>query len=251
MTIGKKTALVTGAARGIGFGIALKLLESGCRVVMVDKDEQALALAAAKFPTESVLHLAIDITEQKAPERIQTMVNAQWTPISVLVNNAAISPKHDGMAAGLVQISEEEWTQVFCVNVTAPMRLAKCFIPYMKETGWGRVINISSRAGRSHANAAGPAYMSSKAAMLGLTRSIASEFAAEGITANSVAPGLVETDLALKISPQLLAQIRSKTPVGRGGKVTELGAVVAFLASEDAAFITGACIDVNGGAFMC
>jgi len=251
MTIIKKTALVTGAAKGIGFGITQKLVESGFRVVMVDMDEQALTLAAAKFPTDTVLDIAIDITEQRAPETIQAVVNAKFTPISVLVNNAAISPKHDGVAAGLVQISEQEWSQVFCVNVMAPMRLAKCFVPYMKANGWGRVINISSRAGRSHANAAGPAYMSSKAAILGLTRSIASEFAADGITSNSVAPGLVETDLALTISPQLLAAIRSKTPVGRGGKVTELGAVVAFLASEDAAFITGACIDVNGGAFMC
>ena len=251
MTIRKKTALVTGAAKGIGLGISQKLLENGFCVVMVDRDASALKSAALKFPTDSVHAFAVDITETNAPEKIQAAVPAPWAPISVLVNNAAISPKHDGLAAGLIQISEEEWTQVFCVNVMAPMRLTKCFLPYMKETGWGRVINISSRAGRSQANAAGPAYMSSKAAILGLTRSIASEFAGVGITANSVAPGLVETDLALSISPELLAAIRSKTPVGRGGTVAELGAVVAFLASEDAAFMTGTCIDVNGGAFMC
>lgn len=251
MKIRKKTALVTGAGKGIGLGITKKLVENGFCVAMIDKDADALNAAVTNLPRDSVLALALDITENNAPARIQTAVNAQWVPISVLVNNAAISPKHDGIAAGLIQISEEEWAQVFCVNVMAPMRLAKKFLPYMKETGWGRVINISSRAGRSNANAAGPAYMSSKAAILGLTRSIASEFAVDGITANSVAPGLVETDLAMTISPQLLAAIRSKTPVGRGGTLAELGAVVAFLASEDAAFITGACIDVNGGAFMC
>lgn len=247
----KKTALVTGAAKGIGLGITQKLIESGFNVVMVDKDINALASVKEKFPMESILQLELDITDYQAPERIQSFVNSKWIPITVLINNAAISPKHDGKAASLVDISEAEWNDVMNVNVTAPMRLAKCFIPYMKELGWGRVVNISSRAGRSQANAAGPAYMSSKAAILGLTRSIASEFATFGITANSVAPGLVETELAKSISPDLLASIRSKTPVGRGGEPTELGAVVAFLASTDAGFITGACIDVNGGAFMC
>ena len=131
------------------------------------------------------------------------------------------------------------------------MLLAQEFAPGMKQAQWGRIINISSRAGRSHSPSAGTGYMTSKAAILGLTRSLAGELAKFNITANSVAPGLVETQLSSHISPEQMDRVRAMIPLNRAGLPSELGASIAFLASEGAGFITGACLDVNGGALMC
>lgn len=246
----QRTAIVTGAAGSIGQGAVRKLLEHGRRVVMVDRDEAALARALAPFPADRVKAVAVDIADPAAPAQIHEQARP-WGPVAVLVNNAAISPKHDGLAADLLSMADEEWELVFRVNVTAGMRLARQFVPDMLQQHWGRIVNVSSRAGRSHANAASVAYMSSKAAVLGMTRSFASEFSARGITANAVAPGLVESALTARVSPELLQRIRDKTPVGRAGTPDEIGAAIAFLASEDAGFITGTCLDINGGALMC
>jgi 3-oxoacyl-[acyl-carrier protein] reductase len=247
----QRVTLVTGAARGIGLAITSKLLDAGHRVAMVDLDGEALTAAAAAFPAERVMTLAFDISQPEAPQQLDQAICSQWGPVSILINNAAVSPKHAGKAAGLAEITLDEWEFVMRVNVTAPMRLAQHFVPQMRSQGWGRVVNTSSRAGRSDPFQASPAYATSKAAILGLTRSIASEFAPYGVTANAVAPGMVETKLLLAVSPEVLAGIRSRTPVGRGGSPEEIAAVICFLASEEAAFVTGACFDVNGGAFMC
>lgn len=246
-----RTALVTGSARGIGFATAIQLLRAGHRVVFADRDAQALDAAVEGLPSERVMALCVDISEAQSPSVLDLAIRARWEPVSILVNNAAVSPKHAGKAAGLEQVTDAEWQFVMNVNVAAPMRLAARFVPFMREQRWGRIINLSSRAGRSIANAAGPAYMTSKAAILGLTRSIACDYAAFGVTCNSVAPGLVETELTRAIEPTLLELIRSRTALGRGAEPEEIGAVIAFLASHHAGFVTGACIDANGGAFMC
>lgn len=246
-----RTALVTGAARGIGYGIVSKLVDAGLQVVMVDRDETQLEHAASKFSSKAVLPIVMDISESNAAEKLSKIISKTWDSVSILVNNAAISPKYSGKAAGLEEVTPEEWTKVFDVNVTAAMLLSQYFITNMRKSGWGRIVNISSRAGRSNANAAGPAYMMSKSAILGLTRSIASEYGKFGITANSVAPGLIETELSRTVSPELLEQIRTRIAIGRPGLPEEIGATVAFLVSQDAGFINGSCLDVNGGAFMC
>jgi len=246
-----RTAVVTGAAGGIGLGITTKLLQAGHRVALVDRNEKSLSDAMARLDDDRTMAICMDIADPASPVALDAVICERWEPASILINNAAISPKHAGKAASLEQVSAEEWRLVMEINVAAPMRLAACLVPFMREQKWGRIVNISSRAGRSIANAAGPAYMTSKAAILGLTRSIACDYAPYGVTCNSVAPGLVETALTGTISPELLALIQARTALGRGGAPEEIGAVVAFLASHDAGFITGACIDVNGGAFMC
>lgn len=246
-----RTAVVTGAAGTIGQGIVQQLLAGGRRVVLVDMDEDRLKWAAAQLPADTVMTVAADLTSPDGPAFINDRVLSQWEAPSILVNNAAISPKHQGMAAGLLEVSSEEWLRVMEVNVTACMRMARQFVPFMQQQKWGRIVNISSRAGRSNVNSAGPAYVTSKAAVLGLTRSIACDFAADGITCNSVAPGVVASAMTGQLPPHLLQRIIDKTPVGRPGSAAELGAAVAFLASEDAGFITGACLDVNGGQLMC
>lgn len=247
----QRIALVTGAARGIGLAVATSLLDAGHCVAMVDLDAEGLRNAATRLPGDRVLALPLDISHSGAPAQLDASIRQRWDAVSILINNAAVSPKHSGKSAGLTDFAAEEWELVMRVNVTAPMRLAQQFVPGMKAQGWGRVINMSSRAGRTNPHQASIAYATSKAAILGLTRAIATEFGPYGITANSVAPGLVETQLAAGMSPEILAQIRSRAPVGRGGTPKEIAAVIAFLASEEAAFVTGACFDVNGGSFMC
>lgn len=248
----QRIALVTGAARGIGLATAARLLAAGHRVALVDRDAQALSACVGELPADAVLPLPVDLLDADAPARLGAAVQSRWNaPVSILVNNAAVSPKHAGRSAGLAEMSQEEWDLVMAVNVTAPMRLAREFAPGMRQQGWGRVINLCSRAGRTNPYQASAAYATSKAAILGLTRAIATEFGPHGVTANSVAPGLVQTELTSAISAEVMAQIRARTPVGRGGTPEEIAAVIAFLASTEAAFVTGACFDVNGGAFMC
>ncbi|RYX92210.1 MAG: SDR family oxidoreductase [Comamonadaceae bacterium] len=246
-----RTAVVTGAARGIGLAAARQLIEVGCQVALVDRDAQALALALDRLPASQALGVEADLAAPGGVESVQLQVAQRWANVDILVNNAAISPKHAGMAAGLLTVSLDEWQQVLHVNLTSAMLLAQRFVPGMCARRWGRIVNVSSRAGRSNTGSAGPAYATSKAALLGLTRSIATEFAPFNITANSVAPGIVETELFQTIAPELLQQLRQRAPLGRSAQPREIGAVIAFLASEDAGFITGTCLDVNGGAFMC
>ena len=247
----QRIALVTGAARGIGLATARQLLATGHRVALVDRDREALHSRARDLPEENVLILAADLTEEDAPAHLAAAVRTRWSePVSILVNNAAVSPKHAGKSAGLAEMTQLEWDFVMAVNVTVPMRLARQFVPAMAQQGWGRLINLCSRAGRTNPYQASVAYAASKAAILGLTRAIATEFGPSGVTANSVAPGLVQSQMTSAVSPEVMAQIRARTPVGRGGTPEEVASVIAYLASPGAAFVTGACFDANGGAFM-
>jgi 3-oxoacyl-[acyl-carrier protein] reductase len=251
MTDQPRIALVTGAARGIGLAVSAKLVEAGHCVAMVDVDRAGLEEAVQTLPSGQVLAIPADIGDPDAPARLQDLLLGHWGTASILVNNAAISPKHAGRSATLGGMSDDEWDLVMRINVTAPMRLARQFVPAMRDGGWGRVVNMSSRAGRTNPHQASAAYATSKAAILGLTRAIATEFSPFGVTANAIAPGLVATKLIAAVSPEIQASIQARTPAGRAASPEEIGAVVAFLASPGAAFITGTCLDVNGGAFMC
>ncbi|GAA5237115.1 SDR family oxidoreductase [Verticiella sediminum] len=245
-----RTAVVTGAAGEIGRAICAALLSGGHRVVAVDRSADALDEAFAGVAGDAVRTCCIDLGEADAAQRIDSAVPSGWAGVDILVNNAAISPKQNGKTSGLAELSLQEWNEVLLVNTTVPMLLARHWVPSMARRGWGRVVNISSRAGRSQANAAGPSYMTSKAAILGLTRSIASEFANRGVTANAVAPGLVSTHMTRQLSEDMYAAICSRIPMARTGQPAEIAAAVAFLASDGAGYVTGACLDVNGGAFM-
>jgi 3-oxoacyl-[acyl-carrier protein] reductase len=246
----KRVAIVTGAAQGIGHAVARRLCAAGHRVLLVDRDGEALRRAPADFPPDSFACLTTDVTELGSPAMISRAVLERWGTISILVNNAAVSPKIDGRSPGLLETSDELWDDVQAVNLRAMFRLCREVLPAMKEAAWGRVVNIASLAGRSRSLIAGPAYMASKAGVLGLTRSIASEFAAFGITANCIAPGRIETRLARQTDEMLNASYVTQIPVRRFGAPAEVAAAVCYLVSEDSGFVTGAVLDVNCGLFM-
>jgi 3-oxoacyl-[acyl-carrier protein] reductase len=246
-----RTALVTGAARGIGLATAEALLAVGHRVALVDRDADGVRAAANRLPPDRTLAIAQDVSRPDAGEKLDQAVRGRWEAVSILVNNAGIpSPRRDGRTAGLLEMTVEEWNAVLDINLSAALRLSRQFIPFMREQRWGRIVNVSSLAGRSRTYISGVSYMASKAGLLALARSIAGEFGREGITANCVAPGYIETAMAALHGAEKNAEIAKNIPLGRAGTPQEVAAAIAFLASEEAGYMTGAVIDVNGGIFM-
>lgn len=248
----QRVAVVTGAAGTIGGSAAAHLGRAGALVVAVDKEAERLTeFAAGLAPVTDVLPVAADLSRPDAAAVIQQAVaDRGWASPTILVNNAGITIKHNGLKHGLTQMDMEEWDLTLAVNLTAPMLLAKTFLPGMVDAGWGRIVNVSSRAGRYNPYQAGPAYSASKAALLGLTRSIATDFGPFGITCNAVAPGYIASGMSATLSADGLAKLVERTPLGRAGTGDEAGATIAFLASEEGGYITGTCVDVNGGQSM-
>ncbi len=245
-----RIALVTGANRGIGLACARRLLAEGHRVAATD----IAAPDAALFPEDrrdSLLCAALDVTDTRAAAALLDSMQAAWGSLGILVNNAGISPKlPNGKAANVLEITDEEWASVLEVNLSAVMRLCRLAAPRMQEQKWGRIINMTSLAGRARSRVAGPSYIASKSALIGLTRSLAEHLGPWAITCNCVAPGRILTEMALAAGEEVNRAYSEVIPLKRLGTPEEVAAAVAFLASEDAAYINGSVIDVNGGSFM-
>ncbi len=249
----EKLAIVTGAAGGMGLAIARRLAAQGAVVCMVDVQAELLEQAAETIRKEGreVIACPLDLADEAALSALPERIGKRFESVAVLVNNAAISPKSaDGVRVPAERIPLEEWERVFRINLTAPFRLTQLCLPPMRRRGWGRIVNIASRAGRSPGGVAGAHYVTSKSALLGMTRAFAKEVADGGITVNSVAPGRIETPMSRRVAPDLLEKALAGIPVGRFGTTDEIGALVGFLAGEEAGFITGAVIDINGGVLM-
>ena len=245
----RKIALVTGAGKGIGLASAKQLIAGGRFVVLLDS--KPIDIEKLGLSERDVLCFRGDVTDMGFMGRVREQTESLHGPVSILVNNAGISPKRaDGKSSGILDLTIEEWTAVLNVNLTAIMRISQLFIPGMKDQGWGRIVNVSSLAGRSKSIVAGPSYMASKAGLLGLTRSIASEMGAHGITANCVAPGRIFTDMAMQAGEEVNRRYAEQIPVRRLGTADEVGAAIAFLCADTSGFINGATIDINGGFFM-
>jgi 3-oxoacyl-[acyl-carrier protein] reductase len=242
---------VTGAARGIGHAIASEFLAAGYRVVGVDLRTFSAPTDERDYDPANFWAHKLDVTDQAAITKLHDEIVAKWGHVSVLVNNAAISPKQpDGYSAKLLNITNQEWASVLAVNLTAVLHMSQAFLPGMQKQQWGRVINLSSLAGRTRSISAGASYMTSKAGVLGLTRAIAAEMGPYGITANSIAPGRIVTEMSMTAGEEANRKIAEQLPVRRLGTVKEIAETVLYLASDGAGYLNGAVIDVNGGHFM-
>lgn len=246
MSLSGQIALVTGASRGIGQGIALELGKQGATVIGTatsDKGAQAISeyLAGAGIKGCGMVLNVNDVTQL---EQMLAEIRKQYGEISILVNNAGIT--RDNL---LARMSDEEWDDVLATNLKSVFRLSRAVLRAMMKARHGRIINISSVVG-SMGNPGQANYAASKAGMVGFTKSLALEIGSRNITVNCVAPGFIETDMTLALSEEQRAKLIEHVPLKRLGQVADIAAAVAFLAGPGAAYITGTTLHVNGGMYM-
>lgn len=245
-----RVAFVSGAARGIGWATAISLLESGHKVVLADLIRPELA-SIPKPLQENALSVQLDVANYESMHETVRLVQERFGDITILVNNAGLSLKDEaGKSRGVLSVTDEEWERMYAVNVTAILKLCQAVIPGMQAARWGRIVNVSSLAGRTKSIVAGATYMANKSAVLGLTRSIATEMGPEGITANCVAPGRILTEMALQAGQEVNDRYAAQIPVRRLGTPEEVAHAITFFTSDQAGFVNGAVIDINGGFYM-
>jgi len=245
------TALITGAGGGIGIALAERLASSGHALYLTDRDERVHDVArrlseqgATVWAETADLALEEDLT------RVAAHAQEKLHGCAILVNCGGMTLKVDGGPIPLQALEVAAWEQVHRVNLVAPVVLCRELIPGMAQAGYGRVINVASRAGRMHVPPAGLEYHASKAGLIGVSRALAGIYADRGVTINCVAPGRVDTPMNKVTSPALQAQAKAAIPAGRFASADEVAAAIEFLASPAASYITGSCLDVNGGVYM-
>jgi 3-oxoacyl-[acyl-carrier protein] reductase len=243
----QRVAVVTGAGQGIGRACTERLAEQGLVTVVADvrssaADEVATELRRRGYASRS---LTLDVADVPAITEAVTAVVNEFGRVDVLVNNAGILH-----TTAIAAITEPEWDRILAVNLKGAFFLSQHVLPHMQARGWGRIINMASIAGRMGGYGNGLAYSASKAGLIGLTMGMARRVAGSGITVNAVAPGTTRSPIIAQFSSEQLEELRQRIPVQRLGEPKDVAALVAFLASEDAGFITGAVVDVNGGMFM-
>ena len=233
-----RTAFVTGASRGIGRACAQALGQAGARVVLGARDAAKLEETAMQIPGATCV--VIDLA---SPESIKEAF-AKAGKIDILVNNAGITK--DGLA---MRLKKEDWDAVLATNLTGAFLAIQQVLPAMLKERWGRIINIASIVGET-GNPGQSNYVASKAGLIGLTKSLAQEIASRNVTVNAVAPGFIETDMTAVLSDEVKTTLLAHIPLRRFGKVEDVAAAVRFLASDEAGYITGHVLDINGGMYM-
>ena len=241
-----KIALVTGASQGIGRACALELAKAGATVALAARNVEKLEAVAAEIAAAggSAKSYALDVSSEESIKAAAKAVLADHGSVHILVNNAGITK--DGLA---LRMKLADFDDVLRTNLTGAFLLTQAVISSMMKARWGRVINITSVVGET--GAAGQAnYAASKAGLIGLTKSLAREFASRGITVNAVAPGFIQTSMTDSLTDDQKAGILTQIPLARYGTDADIAAAVAYLASESAGYITGHTLDVNGGLYM-
>ena len=246
MSLEGRTALVTGASQGIGRACALALARAGARVALAARNEAKLAEVAAEIRSDggTAEVFAIDMASEDSIKTGARTALAQLGSIEILVNNAGITKD-----VLLLRMKRADWDAVLATNLTGTFLLTQALVSPMLKARWGRIINISSVVGET--GQAGQAnYAASKAGLIGFTKSMARELASRGITANAVAPGYIETAMTAVLDEKQREAMTTQIPLGRAGTEQDVANAVRFLASDEAAYITGHVLDVNGGMYM-
>jgi NAD(P)-dependent dehydrogenase (short-subunit alcohol dehydrogenase family) len=240
-----RVAVITGGSKGLGKAMALALAAEGARIALISRDAGHLDAVAAEIVAaggDASVHVA-DVTSEEQVRRAEHAIVARYGKVNILINNAGVNVRKP-----VVEFTLEEWRRVMDTNVTAAFLMCRSFVPPMMGQGYGRILNMTSIM--SHVSMPHRiAYSTSKTALLGMTRTLALELASEGITVNGISPGPFGTEMnkPLMENPEINAQFLANIPLGRWGKVEEIGQLAVYLCSPDAGFITGTDILIDGG----
>ena len=236
-----RTAIVTGAGRGIGRTIADRLSRAGARVAVVDVDARAAETASAEIGA-SALALTADVSSSRDVDRLVVDLSDRWGRIDILVNNAGIV----GVDAPVWELQEADWNRVMDINLKSVFLCSRAVVPHMMKRKQGAIVSMASISGKEGNPNMAP-YSVSKAGIICFTKALAKEVLPFGIRVNCIAPALIETPLTESLPEARRNELMSKIPMGRLGKREEVAALIHFLASDDAAFTTGQCYDISGG----
>jgi len=238
-----RSAVITGGARGIGFAIAQRFLASGAACSLWDRDAKALESAAAALAASGKVHTTtVDITQAASVDLARESTLKALGKVDILVNNAGIA----GASKPTWELSPDEWQEVLQIDLFGVFLCCRALVPSMRANGYGRIINIASIAGKE-GNPNASHYSAAKAGVIGLTKSLGKELAKSGVLVNAVAPAVIETDILQQLTQQHVDYMRSRIPMDRFGLKEEAAALVAWLASTDCSFSTGAVYDLSGG----
>lgn len=246
--------MITGANQGIGYAVAQRFAADGMRVVINGQRADAVAKAAQTLAEAGAdaIGLVADVSDEAAVSRMFEEIRSRCGRLDVVFNNAGIAPRIAGRRVRVEDTPLEFWERTLAVNLTGTFLVSRAAIPLMKARRWGRIINMSSQAGRMNTGFGSAYYAASKAGILGFARMLAGEVGEYGITVNSVTAGRIKTAMAGTFAnpDDVDRQYIVRTPLGRVGVPDDVSAAVAFLASDAASFITGAILDITGGFFM-
>ena len=236
-----QTAIVTGAATGIGEAIAIRLASAGATVAVIDVNLPEAEQVASTLPNGSFA-VEADVTNVNSVRRCVDLVLEKTSRIDVLVNNAGIA----GRAGYIWEQTDEDWQRNIAINFTGVFNFCRAVVPHMRSRAYGRIVNIASIAGKE-GNPRMIPYSATKAGVIGLTKALGKELATDGICVNAVSPAVVQTRILDQITPEQVAYMTDKIPMKRTGKPEEVAAVVHFLAGPECSFVTAQCYDVSGG----